>query len=112
MSIHTLIYNTINAQEQDFGFPVATENSYQQYWLKFATENDLLWLKLLNGIKIEKVYFDQVKDELLIFQEFLEQKNDPYYTEYQPYLLSRVKLFIEKLDELRLFRDDIILWVG
>lgn len=112
MSIHALIYNPINAQEQDFGFPIATENAYQKYWLKFAIENDLLWIKLLNGIKIEKVYFDKVKDELLIFQEFLEQKNDPYYTEYQPYLLSRVKLFIEKLDELRLFRDDIILWVG
>lgn len=112
MSIYALIYNPINAQEQDFGFPVASENIYQQYWLKFATENNLLWLKILNGIEIEKVYFDKVKDELLIFQEFVEQNNDPYYTEYQPYLLSRVKLFIEKLDELRLFRDDIILWVG
>lgn len=112
MSVYALILNPNNAKEQDFGFPIATENVYQQYWLKFAKENNLLWLEMLNGIEIEKFYFDKVKDELLIFQKFLEQNNDPYYTEYQSYLLSRVELFIAKLDELKLFRDDIILWVG
>lgn len=112
MSIYALIQYPHHIEEQSFGFPIATENVYNQYWLKFAIKNNLLWLKILNGIEIEKCYFDEIKDELLIFQGFLKQNNDPYYTDCQPYLLSRVELFIVKLDELKLVGDDLILWIG
>lgn len=99
--------------EVNFMFPVAFERVYKNYWLKFAEENDLYWLKFfLYGIKVEKSSFDEVRKELSLFQEFLLKGEDIYYLTERKYILSRIELFLEKLDEAEKIRDDIVLYIG
>lgn len=103
-----MIYNPQNDLEDRFFFPIATEHVYSKYWSKFADQNNLLWLKALQfGFVIEREYFDDVKNELNIFLVYLEKDKDE-----NEHLIERVYLFLSKLEEAKLIRDDISLFVG
>ncbi|WP_131667534.1 hypothetical protein [Psychrobacter pygoscelis] len=107
------IDNQINANEKKFMFPIAFERVYKNYWYKFAEENDLYWLKFfLYGIEVEKSSFDAVRKELNLFRDFLLKGEDLYYLSERKYILSRIELFLEKLDDAEQLRDDIVLYIG
>lgn len=102
-----------NKTEMLFVFPVAYERVYKNYWYKFAIENDLYWLKFfLYGIEVERAKFDEVRAELELFKKFLLKGEDAYYLPEREYIISRIDLFFEKLDEAEALRDDIVLYIG
>ena len=53
-----------------------------------------------------------MKIELQLFKDFLLNGGDIYYLSERKYILSRIELFLEKLDEAESFRDDIVLYIG
>lgn len=109
------IDNKINANESEklFVFPVSVERVYKNYWYKFAEENNLYWLKyFLYGIEVERAKFDEVRAELKLFKEFLIKGEDAYYLSERGYILPRIDLFFEKLDEAEALRGDIVLYIG
>ena len=107
------IDNQISAFEKGFMFPVAFERVYKNYWYKFAEDNNLYWLKFfLYGIEVERANFDKVRTELKLFKEFLLKGEETYYLSERKYILSRIELFFEKLDEAEKLREDIVLYVG
>lgn len=112
MSVLALIDNPRNKFEEDFSFPIANERIYYQYFYHFALKNNLVWLQLcLNGTIIEKIYFNDLKNEVLSFQEFIHNNNDIDECD-KSYLLERVELFLRKLEEVHQLRDDIALFIG
>lgn len=108
MSVMVMVNDAKSTLEENFFFPIAGEDTYAKYWFEFADKNDLLWLKAFQyGIDLEKQYFDDVKNELNIFLAYLEKdknRND--------FLIRRVHLFLSKLEEAKLMRSDISLYVG
>ena len=112
MSVMGMVDNAQGSEEK-FSFPLSIERVYRDYWYKFANEKELYWLKLfLYGIEVERANFNQVRIELQLFKDFLLNGGDFYYLSERKYILSRIELFLEKLDEAESFRDDIVLYIG
>lgn len=113
MSISCMINEPKNQIENDFFFPIATESVYEYYWYKFAKDNNLMWLQLsFSGVVLEKIYFDDMLNELSFFQAFLVTTDDEYYLQKKDYIFERISLFITKLQEAKNFRYDIELYIG
>ncbi|MGP5513837.1 hypothetical protein [Psychrobacter alimentarius] len=112
MSVMGMVDNA-QGSEEEFSFPISFERVYRDYWYKFANEKELYWLKFfLYGIEVERANFNQVRIELQLFKDFLLNGGDFYYLSERKYILSRIELFLEKLDEAESFRDDIVLYIG
>lgn len=111
-----MVDTPINSFEERFSFPISFERVYRvyrDYWYKFAEEKELYWLKIfLYGIEVERGDFDEVRSELKLFKDFLLKEDDIYYLPERSYILSRIKLFLEKLDEAEEIRDDLVLYIG
>ena len=113
MSVMGWVDNGTSSVEVNFMFPVAFERVYKNFWYKFAEEHNLYWLKFfLYGIEVKRANFDEVRAELNLFQEFLLKGEDSYYLSERKYILSRIELFLKKLDEAENIRDDIVLYIG
>ena len=113
MSVMGMIDTPINSSEERFSFPISFERVYRDYWSKFAEDKELYWLKFfLYGIKLERSDFDEVRLELKLFKNFLLKEDDIYYLPERSYILSRIKLFLEKLDEAEEIRGDLVLYIG
>jgi len=113
MSVMGMVNTPINSFEERFSFPIAFERVYRDYWYKFAEEKELYWLKFfLYGIEVERRDFDEVRSELKLFKDFLLKEDDIYYLPERSYILSRIKLFLEKLNEAEEIRDDLVLYIG
>ncbi|WP_352259303.1 hypothetical protein [Psychrobacter sp. TB55-MNA-CIBAN-0194] len=113
MSVMGMVDNAQSSDEEEFSFPISFERVYRDYWYKFANENELYWLKsFLYGIEVERASFNEVITELKLLRKFLLKGEDVYYLSERKYILSRIELFLEKLDEAESFRDDIVLYIG
>lgn len=113
MSVMGMVDNVQSSDEEEFSFPISFERVYRDYWYKFANEKKLYWLKFfLYGIEVKRTSFNQVRTELQLFKNFLLKEEDVYYLSERKYILSRIELFLEKLDEAESFRDDIVLYIG
>lgn len=113
MSVSCMINNPKNEFEKEFFFPVATEAVYEHYWHKFAIDNNLFWLEsFLHGSCLEKKFFQEVMYEIMAFKSFLLKDIDPFYNDKKDYILNRIDLFSEKLNEAEFLRDDIELYIG
>ena len=113
MSVMGMIDTPINSSEERFSFPISFERVYRDYWYKFAEDKELYWLKFfLYGIKVERSDFDEVRLELKLFKNFLLKEDDIYYLPERSYILSRIKLFLEKLDEAEEIIGDLVLYIG
>lgn len=94
-------------------FPISSERVYEDYWYKFAQDNNLVWLKLFQtGVVLEQEYFVSVKNELLLFLDFIINTSDEYYLEEKYYITERINLFIQKINEAMLLRENIELYIG
>lgn len=63
-------------------FPISSERVYEDYWYKFAQDNNLIWLKLFQtGVILEKEYFSNVENELCLFLDFIKNTSDEYCLE-------------------------------
>ncbi len=113
MSVCCFVVNPTNNREDKFAFPIAVERIYRNCWLKFAEDNNLYWLKLfIYGTEVQKSDLPMIIDELQQFQKFMESTFELEYLNYKKYILERIKLFIEKLNEVKHFSDDVVLFIG
>ena len=113
MSIMGVINNPLNQQEEFFNFSVASEKVYNDYWVKFAREKNMVWLPLfIDGNIIESQYFGELKNELYSFKCFLSNNPDNYYYTIKESILERIDSFIEHIKIVEEIRPDIELYVG
>lgn len=115
MSVVWLIANPQNKLEHSFYFPIATENTYTNYWQKFAQANQLYWLEFMQyGIDIEHAKIDEVIAEILKFYDFILTTDDISYTEngLLAYFKERIPFILKKLKEVKAMRNDIVISIG
>lgn len=113
MTVVGMIDNEIDESESGFFFPISNESVYTNYWYKFAVDNNLGWLPCFSaGTFVQRADFDEVRAELNLFKNFLHEGQDPYYLRIRSYILTRIDLFLEKLDIAEAMRDDIVLYIG
>lgn len=115
MSVVCLIANPQNEFEQSFCFPIATENTYTNYWQKFAQANQLYWLEFMQyGIDIEHDKLDEIIAEIQQFYDFILTTDDIFYTEngHLAYFKERIPFILKKLEEVKAMRNDIVISIG
>ncbi len=113
MTVAGMIDNPQNSIEEEFFFPISFERVYTDFWYKFAVDNNLGWLPCFSaGTFVKIADFDKVRAELNLFKNFLLEGKDLYYLRERRYIITRIELFLEKLDIAEAMRNDIVLYIG
>lgn len=74
MSIGIIIDEPKNEEEKLFFIPVATEESFTNYWLKASKELQLAWVPIFEtGIVIEREDIPIILKEIKLVKEWIEK---------------------------------------
>ncbi|MBM7689212.1 hypothetical protein BCR24_03735 [Enterococcus ureilyticus] len=110
MSIGIIIDEPKNEEEQLFFIPVATEESFTNYWLKASNELQLSWVPIFEtGIVIEKEDTPVVLKEIKLVKEWIEKNVENVDTKID--LQKRINYILETLPKA-FENEDIKLYVG